>query len=655
MLTDLPLILRWWFIFFLLGWVALPLTTKLLGQFWDRGYALSKILGLALVGYPVWLLASLKILPFTTEAIWLIIICVFIFNYFVVKTDPKLNWRVFLFEEIIFLVCLVAWSFVRGFQPDIQGLEKFMDYGFMQSILKSTYFPPADMWFAGSSINYYYFGHYLAALLTKLSGIDPTVTYNLQIAALFALCFSAAFTLGANLITRQLAKLAIINGFLTAGLVTLGGNLHVLYTLLAKGNLSQYWYPDATRFIVKLFGAADNTIHEFPLYSFVVADLHGHVSNLPFVLFFLACLLSILYRPKLNYYPIILLSLFLAIFYMSNTWDVPIYLAIMGLVLWLKTKSFVRSGLLTISCLLLALLLALPFILNFKNISGGPTLADFHSPPWMLIVLWGLPFFSSIIFIIVIKFTKLIKVSPVDYFVLILLGWSWFLILLPEIIYVKDIYIHEYQRANTMFKLTYQAFVMFALAESYIFFRILTVLKTRRIMASLFTISYLLLAIFVFLYPSYALRSYYGLKDYKGLYGLNFLKHYPDDYQAILWLKKNVPGQPVILEAVGESYTDFGRASTFAGLPAVLGWRVHEWLWRGSWDLPGQRSEEAKEIYEGSDARKTRELLKKYHVQYIFIGQLETQQYPQIKLNKLFSLGKIIYSSGKTTILQINQ
>ena len=146
----------------------------------------------------------------------------------------------------------MAWSFIRGFQPDIQGLEKFMDYGFMQSILKSDYFPPKDMWFAGGSINYYYFGHYISALLTNLSGLEPLITYNLMIATLFALSFSASFSLGSNLskfATRN-SKLIILSGFLAAFLVCLGGNLHALWYLLKHGNFQSYWYPDATRFIV---------------------------------------------------------------------------------------------------------------------------------------------------------------------------------------------------------------------------------------------------------------------------------------------------------------------------------------------------------------------------------------------------------------------
>src|SRR3990167_4289917 len=90
------------------------------------------------------------------------------------------------------------WAIIRGFQPDIEGLEKFMDFGFMNSVVRSRFFPPLDMWWAGGSINYYYFGHFLSGMLTKLSGIEPSVTYNLAIANIFGLGVMGAFSVGSN-------------------------------------------------------------------------------------------------------------------------------------------------------------------------------------------------------------------------------------------------------------------------------------------------------------------------------------------------------------------------------------------------------------------------------------------------------------------------
>ena len=39
---------------------------------------------------------------------------------------------------------------------------------------------------------------------------------------------------------------------------------------------------------------------------------------------------------------------------------------------------------------------------------------------------------------------------------------------MPEVIYVKDIYGGEHYRANTMFKLTYQAFILFGMMMGYV-------------------------------------------------------------------------------------------------------------------------------------------------------------------------------------------
>src|SRR6185312_124946 len=84
------------------------------------------------------------------------------------------TWKIAFWEEVMFFICLLVWSYVRATNPDIHGLEKYMDFGFVNSILRSTYFPPRDIWFTPFPINYYYFGHLITATLTKLSSI-PSV------------------------------------------------------------------------------------------------------------------------------------------------------------------------------------------------------------------------------------------------------------------------------------------------------------------------------------------------------------------------------------------------------------------------------------------------------------------------------------------------
>ncbi|MCX6726160.1 MAG: DUF2298 domain-containing protein, partial [Candidatus Shapirobacteria bacterium] len=178
MIKNLIPIFIWWLYLLGLGILFLPLTFVFFKKFFDYGYALAKIIGILLLSYITWLLGSLKILPFTNWGLWLIIGFLFLFNFLILKKQKiKDKWRIFIFEETLFFICLTVWSFIRGFQPEIHGLEKFMDFGFVNSLLRSQFFPPTDMWLAGQNINYYYFGHLVTAVLTKLSGLDSAITY----------------------------------------------------------------------------------------------------------------------------------------------------------------------------------------------------------------------------------------------------------------------------------------------------------------------------------------------------------------------------------------------------------------------------------------------------------------------------------------------
>lgn len=670
MLADLQTIFVWWLLLLGLGILSLPLIISLFTPFFDKGYAFSKVFATLFISYLVWLLGSFKLLPFSvptlifsTATFLLLNIIIFIKNRTAIVQSTKSCWKIILFEEFLFFVALATWSIIRGFQPDIRGLEKFMDFGFVNSILRSQYFPPADMWFAGEPINYYYFGHLITAVLTKLSGIPSHITYNLMIATLFAAAFTGAFSLGLNL-ASFLSKKRIVSfaaGLLSAILLTLGGNLHTLYWLITKGNLAGYWYPDATRFIVEQSGAADNTIHEFPIYSFVVADLHGHLINLPSVLLFLALVLAMFKQKRVSWLLGCLTAWLLGVFYMTNAWDFPIYLGVFGLATiylnWQETKDILRtlwqSALTGAAVGAGALAFSLPFHLNFKNISKGIGLVNFHSPGWMLLVLWGLPLLATAVFLLFVLLKRRLgeRVQSTDVFAFILLGASWSLVLLPEIVYVKDIYIHSYQRANTMFKFTYQAFVMFSVASAYVITRLATSksLRKRRFLqiGLLLPIAACLLSILA--YPHFAIKSYYGLKSYVGLSGQKWAAdQYPGEYEAVVWLQQAVVGQPTILEAAGDSYTDHNLISAYTGLPTVQGWLVHEWLWRGSFDQPSKRASDVEKIYTGNT-----ELLGEYSVSFVIIGQLEREKYPALAEEHFKNLGRLVFDSGGTKVYEI--
>ena len=96
---------------------------------------------------------------------------------------------------------------------------------------------------------------------------------------------------------------------------------------------------------------------------------------------------------------------------------------------------------------------------------------------------------------------------------------------------------------------------------------------------------------------------------------------FSEDAGAIRWLDETIEGQPVVLEANGDSYSDYERVSAMTGLPTVLGWYVHEWLWRGDPADLNVRAEDVKQMYTSTDTNEVLRLLEQYHVAYVIIPQ----------------------------------
>ncbi len=761
-------VLQWYFYLLVVGAVFFPISRKIFPRFFDKGYALSKAVAIVVLTYTSFILGVFKLVSFTQTSIYIIVIVFALANYFILFRDfqlknlittrlpkpsrknkskknlpiprPGFSWSfisIILFEEVIFLASLLFLAFIRGQEPSVHGLEKFMDFGFMNSILRSKYFPPLDMWLSadpdkplGYPINYYYFGHLSGAYLIKLTGEIPAVGYNLVLATIFAQSMTMSFSIVANIIniagvfrSSRIRKIKVIFfGILGSFLVNLAGNLHTIY-VFTKGyenekpvpfweiflplkeiffmstgvddtvgfkwfTQSKYWYPNATRFI-------PFTIHEFPSYSYVVADLHGHVFDIPFVLLTIALLFSIYlsarrvesegdmrilksrskkiqvsthleiaYMHLANYLlpATVFLGFLTAVHYMTNAFDGPIYMLLSWVVFFILFSFTIRFFLFAGITLLTFVIFSLPFsryfvpfvsgigvncsrdfLVNMKKL--GPFMFEAGkcqaSPIWMIFTLWGFFFISFAILYVAVRLTK--KITLVDSFIFILFSVGTFLLIVPEFFYIKDIY-PDHFRANTMFKLGYQAYIMMSIGATYVLYRISMLERLYRyIFKTIFVVMFFLLLI----YPFFSFPSYYGtLKKPVQLDGIEWLRlQYPEDYEIVNYFNSTVKGQPVILEAQGDSYTDYERVSAYTGMPTVAGWWVHEWLWRGSADVVGKRIPDVVAMYENEDAALTVQLLKKYHVEYVVVSSQERTKYPQLKEVKFSQLGKKVFES----------
>jgi uncharacterized membrane protein len=291
----------WWALAVLLGLLVYPLVWAVFGRLADRGYGVAKIVAIALLAWGAWLLASLRWLPYSREAILLVLALLAGGSALVVWRRRATFWPdvrerldLLLTIEAVFAVGYVFFLLVRLANPDLWhgnfGGEKPMDFAYLNAVLKSTYFPPYDPWFAGGYINYYYFGQVLVATLIRLTGVVPAVAYNLAIALFYGLlasaCFSFAFNVVAGLRGYRAPRVvgwATGAGLLAVAGVAVFGNLDGLLQLLERatgrvppGVPFDFWRS------TRVIGPEDVTpITEFPYFTFLYGDLHAHLLALP--------------------------------------------------------------------------------------------------------------------------------------------------------------------------------------------------------------------------------------------------------------------------------------------------------------------------------------------------------------------------------------
>ena len=301
----------------------------------------------------------------------------------------------------------------------------------------------------------------------------------------------------------------------------------------------------------------------------------------------------------------------------------------------------------------------LPFTLQFDTMVDGIGIAKYHSYFYQLLVLWGLPAVFTITFVISILWEKLRgmehkslyrlmkAIRTADLFAIIMGLCAIGLVVIPEFVYVRDIYENGNARANTMFKLTYQAYIMFALTMGYGIYRLLAV--SRQKVFKIISGICLFFLIWTVGYFGKSVDSLFGKvfnpSGYQGLYALGYLDtDFSKDVSAIQWLKENIKGAPVVLEVNGDSYSGYERVSAATGLPTILGWYVHEWLWRNDTDDLNRKQADIMSIYTSQDETQVRALLTEYGVSYIFVGSKEREKYEDSLNNALLqSLGEIVF------------
>jgi YYY domain-containing protein len=577
--------------------------------------------------------------------------------------------------EAIFLIAFFFMLDIRFNNPTISYAEKFMDHGFLASVIRNPVVPPLDPWFAGGSLNvYYYLGYWMLGCLAIVSGVPSNIAFNLSLPTVFALSAVSLYATGTLLLDRfrwlPLVTLILPNPALVYQIIT-GRAVNPAY------DASLSWL--GTRTIT-------NTINEFPLFSFVWGDVHAHVVSI-FNQVFLLFLLLFAYKRwetlgrtgKFTLTALVAVSL--GSMPLFNTWDVLLYAPLVVitafLILWRDRESSDRTAwafLLAVPPV--SILCYLPFYFQLRTHTGAIALVRTPSDPIEFLWVNGIfiAIFSALIVAEVRKKPWLllaclpfaltgyvaaaIAVIPLIYFIAkanrdlpdVIAAFGLAILVGCELIYMKDNMGETFFRMNTIFKCYLPAWLMLGTAAFVLVGQwCATVLRIPRVSERLSAVLTVVVVTILFVLPFAVVApvSYApGTLD-----SIAYLEaEHPADADAINYLRW-LAGNEILVEAEKGDYSYYSRVSSFTGIPAIIGQPFHEFMWRGNDDgWYSERPADIRAIYEKPEM--TVSLMQKYNATLLYVGDTERERYavtlPATGLEK-------IYSSRGTDIFRLSE
>lgn len=596
-----------------------------------------------------------------------------------ISDDISGYWRYYALFAVVFLSMLI----LRLYNPDISTAEKFMDHGFIASIMRSPMVPPLDPWFSGGDLSvYYYLGHWMLASLGITAGVPSNILFNLALPTIAAVVAVNLYGVG-HLLLPRLRLLPVFFLLLI--------NPAFVQLALAGTEWSKLLW-ESTRVI-------DGTINEYPLFSFIFGDVHAHVLGfIPQSTLILLITLTITCWSRMPSVSRLLVILSTALALGSvppiNTWDIFIYAPLIiatGIILLIqdsderllssqKFSSFsirlqdildqIRispsgdslsrhlsgnrgSFLYLLLVPSLGILCYLPFYLMI-HASGVDGIHIVSSPssinqfllvngvflgilllslipilrknPWILLI--ALPFiatgyYAAAIAAILLGALLIRREGVAD----LMAGIGLVLLVFCEILYMRDSMGDQYFRMNTVFKFYIAAWFLFSSASAYMLGQMLfPVLKKSALIGKLVEGSIVAIILLLLFLPAMVTISHAGAyaPTPDGLAWLTV--SHPDDHAAVSWLREQ-KGNITLVEAEGGDFVYYSRISAFTGIPTLIGWPFHEMLWRNN-NPPGwyaKRTTVVRTMYE--DPSWCLKLMKMFGIDLLYVGPSERERY----------------------------
>jgi YYY domain-containing protein len=587
-----------------------------------------------------------------------------------------------------FLLFFFSMVSVRFTNPSISYAEKFMDHAFLASVMRVPLVPPLDPWFSSGYLNvYYYLGYWMFGALGITSGVPSQISFNLVLPTVFGFSAVLLYALGRMIAPRfpwmVPATLLIVNpSFIlqviqgkAAGSV-LWDSTRTITNTINEYPLFSFLWGDVHPHVIGIFNQVLFIfLLVYSLLRFKDLDVWGRA------LLILICGLSLGSMPPINTWDIIVyapVTLIFGFMIWRQAKKSPQYTGF-----WRDLTGYVRrlvnsaksglqlrcaqclGGIGRVPAMILeahgsffflvpvtAVLCYLPFYLQM-NTSGILGVGLVHTPtaPVEFLLVHG--FFILVmvlyvahdirkrpLFLIAPAVVALagfpaaaIATVPLVYLlagkrqtpaeILAMLGLA--IVIVCEFFYLKDNMGETYYRMNTVFKFYIPAWLLMGASS----FSMVSTMAARRVPPGYFPawsgrLALAVVSVILIVTPLAVPLD----PPYTGgtLDGLAYLETaHPGDASAIAFLR-SLPGVKGVVEAEGGDYTYFGRVSSFTGIPTIIGWPFHEYMWRtdtNGWY--GKRLSDVRTIYE--DPEMTRELMKHYNMTHLYVGDLERERY----------------------------
>ncbi len=586
---------------------------------------ISRFLSLLLVSFVTFVLSFF--VSFHLAFLIAFLLVVFVIALRIYSGGFVVEWK----NDAVFFSTYLFFLFLRSLVPEAFGAEKLMDFAFLTSVFYAEKFPPPDPFFAGGSLNfYYYFGYVMAAVVTKISLTTPDYGFNIAMASIpaYSLSILYGFFREFDVKKRVLALIPFLSGN--------PYSVYELFTSLFSKKLPGFlYYWNSTRII------HDNTykfvITEFPYFSFIHADLHAHVVAIPLKILFLAILYHHYKEGKYGYLiPILLLAT-----YATNSWDFPAFL-LLSLFVVLKRRG-ISYVYLTLAMIFVALYASTMEVkADFFFTTERTSLSEF-------LMYWGFLILLSYVY-----FREEIERAPHFLVAAILSVVSPMFLLIPLAVYalMKRDYVSHLVILATLFIASCEFFAIDSRMNTYFKFYLLSwvllSIPAGIVLAQLYerrkAIAIALTALML-IYPAVATP----VRHYKAEFTLDatkFLRDYSEgDYEAAMWLRGK-EGK-IIVEAAGDCYTLGGRIAAVSGKQTIVAWQCHEVQWRKNGAELAKRIEDVRRIYESGNCSLAMSIVERYSAKYIVVGKFEKEKY---RIRENFSCFELVFSEGETKI-----